>query len=401
MNRLIAGGIAIIVVLYLLFSSIYIIHAGQQAIVLRFGQITAIRTEPGLYFKLPTTLVDNVQVIENRLLRYDIANMQLQVSDGAIYVVDAFLTYRIADPAKFRERVQGDLDLAEQRIATRFDSALRQVYALRKFSDALSAERPAMMREARDLIRPPMAELGIDVTDVRILSTDLTTDVSKQTFDRMSAERLAEAAAIRAGGQQAAQSLRAIADRQAVEIVASANKDSEILRGEGDAQRSAIFAQAYQPDPEFFQFYRSLESYRNALSGSGTTMVLNPDSEFFQYFKADTANGTVPKPAAPNGIQPLPDTTLTVPQPSDTLPPANVGAPDATPVVPPVTLEQATPPLASSSAEPSAGPPPDASSALVTPSVPGASSAMPAVNPDGTIVAPSIESSVPASSSAP
>ncbi|MGN6158019.1 MAG: hypothetical protein ACTHNL_07975, partial [Devosia sp.] len=186
-----------------------------------------------------------------------------------------------------------------------------------------------------------------------------------------------------------------------VEIVASANKDSEILRGEGDAQRSAIFAQAYQPDPEFFQFYRSLESYRNALSGSGTTMVLNPDSEFFQYFKADTANGTVPKPAAPNGIQPLPDTTLTVPQPSDTLPPANVGAPDATPAVPPVTLEQATPPLASSSAEPSAGPPPGASSALVTPSVPGASSAMPAVNPDGTIVAPSIESSVPASSSAP
>jgi membrane protease subunit HflC len=402
MNRLIAGGIAVIVVLYLLFSSIYIINAGQQAIVLRFGQITAIRTEPGLYFKLPTTLVDNVQVIENRLLRYDIANMQLQVSDGAIYVVDAFLTYRIADPAKFRERVQGDLDLAEQRIATRFDSALRQVYALRKFTDALSAERPAMMREARDLIRPPMAELGIDVTDVRILSTDLTADVSKQTFDRMSAERLAEAAAIRAGGQQAAQSLRAIADRQAVEIVASANKDSEILRGEGDATRSAIFAQAYQPDPEFFQFYRSLESYRNALSGSGTTMVLNPDSEFFQYFKADTANGTVPKPAAPNGIPPLPDTTLTVPEPSDTVPLANVGAPDASSVVPAVTLDQATPPLTSSSAESSAAPvTPDASSALAPPSVPGASSAPPAVNPDGTIVAPSVESTVPSSSAAP
>ena len=122
-----------------------------------------------------------------------------------------------------------------------------------------------MMREARDLIRPPMAELGIDVTDVRILSTDLTTDVSKQTFDRMSAERLAEAAAIRAGGQQAAQSLKAIADRQAVEIVAAANKDSEILRGQGDADRSQIFAQAYGADPEFFEFYRSLQSYRTAL----------------------------------------------------------------------------------------------------------------------------------------
>ncbi len=204
MNRLIAGGIALVVIIYLLASSIYVVNVRQQAIVLRFGQIAAVRTEPGLYFKLPTNLVDTVQLIEDRLLRYDIANMQLQVSDGATYVVDAFLTYRIDDPVKFRERAQGDLDLAEQRIATRFDAALRQVYGQRNFDAALSAERPAMMREARDLIRPGMSDLGIDVTDVRILRTDLTADVSKQTFDRMSAERLAQAAAIRAGGQQAA-----------------------------------------------------------------------------------------------------------------------------------------------------------------------------------------------------
>ncbi len=172
-----------------------------------------------------------------------------------------------------------------------------------------------------------MAELGIDVTDVRILRTDLTPDVSKQTFDRMSAERLAEAAAIRAGGQQAAQSLRAIADRQAVEIVAAANKDSEILRGEGDATRGGIYAQAYGSDPEFFEFYRSLQSYRTALGATGTTMVLSPDSEFFQYFKADTLNGTLPTPAAPEGIAPLTSTSTDVPEPSDTLPEANVGAP--------------------------------------------------------------------------
>ena len=123
MNRLIAAGVAVVVVLYLLFSSIYVVNVREQAIVLRFGQITAVRTEPGLYFKLPTSFIDTVQIIEDRLLRYDIANMQLQVSDGATYVVDAFLTYRITDPVKFRERVQGDLDLAEQRIATRFDAA--------------------------------------------------------------------------------------------------------------------------------------------------------------------------------------------------------------------------------------------------------------------------------------
>lgn len=378
MTRLVAAGVAVVVILYLLFSSIYVVNVREQAIVLRFGQTTAVRTEPGLYFKLPTSLIDTVQIIDNRLLRYDIANMQLQVSDGATYVVDAFLTYRVSDPVKFRERAQGDLDLAEQRIATRFDAALRQVYGLRPFDAALSAERPAMMREARDLIQPQMAELGIDVTDVRILRTDLMEDVSKTTFDRMSAERYAEAARIRAGGQQAAQSLKAIADRQAVEIVAGANKDSEILRGEGDAQRSAIYAQAYGADPEFFQFYRSLQSYRTALGASGTTMVLSPDSDFFKYFKADTTNGTIPKPAAPNGIPPLPSTELDEPVPSDVLPPDNVGAPaDQVP-----SLDQATPPLTPEPSSPvdSSAPPP-------------------AVNPDGTVNPPSVEAPAPAPAS--
>ncbi len=332
MNRLIAAGVAVIVVLYLLFSSIYVVDVRQQAIVTRFGQITAVKTDPGLYFKLPTTLIDSVQIIDKRLLRYDLDNIQVQVSDGAKYIVDAFLTYRIADPTQFRERLQGDLDLAEQRIATRFDSALRQVYGTRNFSAALSAQRAAMMQEAHDLIEPGMKDLGIEVTDVRILRTDLTQDVSKNTFDRMSAERFAQAAAIRADGTQAAASIRAIANRQAIETVAGANKDSEIIRGEGDAQRAAIYASAYNEDPEFFEFYRSLQSYRTALGASGTTMVLSPDSSFFQYFKADTLDGKVPTPAAPNGIPTLPDTQLTAPEPTDVLPPTNVGAPtDSTP----------------------------------------------------------------------
>jgi len=348
--------------------------------VLRFGQITEVRKEPGLYFKLPTNLVDTVQIIENRLLRYDIANMQLQVSDGAKYIVDAFLTYRIDNATKFRQRLQGDLDLAEQRIGTRFDAALRQVYGRRLFTAALSAERPAMMREARDLIRPGMSDLGIDIVDVRILRTDLLPDVSKNTFDRMSAERFAQAAAIRADGQQASQSLKAIADRQAVEIVAAASKDSEILRGQGDAARSGIFAQAYGADPEFFEFYRSLQSYRTALNASSTTMVLSPDSEFFQYFKADTTNGTVPTPAAPNGIPPLTLADTPTTEPSDVLPPSNVGAPtdttSTTGLPAPVTLDQATPAITTES-----------------------SSEPPAVNPDGTVNAPSVEttpSSAPA-----
>ncbi len=355
MNRLIAAGVALVVIIYLLFSSLYVVNVREQAIIMRFGKITDVKSEPGLYFKLPTSLVDTVQIVEDRLLRYDIANMDLQVNDGATYVVDAFLTYRIADPKLFRERAQGSLDIAERRIGTSFDAALRQVYGKRDFNDALSAKRAEMMTEARDLIRPGLAELGIEVTDVRIVRTDLDAKVSQTTFERMSAERLAQAAAIRAGGQQAAQSLRAIADRQSVEIVAAANKDSEILRGEGDAQRSAIYAQAYGADPEFFEFYRSLQSYRTALGSNGTTMVLSPDSQFFQYFKADTLNGTVPQPASPDGIAPLPSTELSVPEPTDVLPPDNatddgsVSVPpvaDDTTTVPPASSE---PPLASSS----------------------------------------------------
>jgi len=297
MNRLIVAAIGAVIVLYVLFSSIYVINEREQAIVTRFGRITEVHTEPGIYFKLPTSLVDNVQIIEDRLLRYDIANMRLQVSGGQFYIVDAFLTYRITDPRLFRERAQGDLRVAEQRIGTRFESALRQVYGLRNFTAALSEQRSQMMAEARDLIKPEMSQLGIDVVDVRILRTDLTPEVSSQTYERMKAERLAEAAALRAKGKEAAQSLRAIADRQAVEIQASAQRDAEVLRGEGDAQRSAVFAAAYNQDPDFFEFYRSMESYKAALGSNGTTMVLSPDSEFFQFFGSD--GSTAPAAAVP------------------------------------------------------------------------------------------------------
>jgi membrane protease subunit HflC len=295
MNRLIVAAIGVVIVLYILFSSMYVVNEREQAVVTRFGRITEVHTEPGIYFKIPTSLIDNVQIIEDRLLRYDIANMRLQVSGGQFYIVDAFLTYRITDPRLFRERAQGELRIAEQRIGTRFDSALRQVYGLRGFTAALSEQRSQMMQEARDLIKPDMAELGIDIVDVRILRTDLTPEVSQQTYERMKAERLAEAAGLRAKGKEAAQSLRAIADRQAVEIQASAQRDAEVLRGEGDAQRSAVFAAAYNQDPDFFEFYRSMESYEKALGSSGTTMVLSPDSEFFQFFGDDGApSGATP-----------------------------------------------------------------------------------------------------------
>uniref|UniRef100_UPI002AFF1653 protease modulator HflC n=1 Tax=Devosia sp. TaxID=1871048 RepID=UPI002AFF1653 len=264
-NRLIIIGAVILGALYVFFSTIYVVNEREQAIVMRFGQITDVRTEPGIYFKIPTDIVDSVQIVEDRLLRYDIANMRVQVSGNAFYQVDAFLTYHIDNPRLFRERAAGELSVAEARIGASLDAALRQVYGLREFNAALSDQRGQMMAETRDLIRPDLANIGIDVVDVRILRTDLEADVSATTFERMRAERLAEAALLRARGQEQAQSLRAIADRQAVEIVAAATRDAEIIRGTGDAERNRLFAAAYGQDQEFFEFYRSMQSYRSAL----------------------------------------------------------------------------------------------------------------------------------------
>jgi len=284
MNKLVILAGIVVVAGYILLSSLFIVNEREQAIVTRFGEITRVYSDPGLYFKVPTAIVEDVQIIEKRLLRYDLEDITVQVSGGKFYNVDAFLTYRITDPTKFRESVLGDLRTAEQRIDTRLESALRGVYGLRDFNAALSEQRTEMMREARESIRSDLAAIGLDVVDVRVLRTDLTSQVSAQTFERMKAERLAEAAGLRASGQELAQTLRAIADRQAVQIVALARRDSEILRGEGDATRNAVFADAYGKDIEFFEFYRTMQSYRASLVNTDTTMLLSPSSEFFQYF---------------------------------------------------------------------------------------------------------------------
>jgi len=280
--------------LYLLFNSLFIVNERDQAIVLRFGEIKRVETEPGIYFKLPLAMfeLDSVQIIEDRLLRFDLDDIRVQVSGGKFYEVDAFLTYRVADARRFRGAVSGSLQLAEQRLRTRLDAALRRVYGLRGFEAALSKERAEMMREVRDQIRPDATSLGLELDDVRIRRTDLTAEVSEQTFARMNAERNAEAERLRARGQEAARRIRARSDREVVEIKASAQREAEVLRGEGEGERNAIFADAFGRDPEFFEFYRSMNAYTTALEGTGTTMILSPNSDFFRYFT--DPNGAAP-----------------------------------------------------------------------------------------------------------
>lgn len=295
-NKLPVFLIALGVLLFIAYSSLFVVSEREQAVVVRFGEIQSVKNESGLYMKLPFGF-DTVQYIEKRALRLDLDNIRLQVNDGKFYDVDAFVVYKIADARRFREAVSGDRVSAESRLRTRLDSGLRRVYGLRGFEAALSEERVSMMGEvARDL-HIAAESLGLKIEDVRIRRTDLTPDLSEETFKRMASERLAEAELIRARGNEEAQARRAVADRQVVELVSEAQRDSEITRGEGDAERNRIFGEAFSRDQAFFEFYRSMRAYNAALGGTGTTMVLSPDSEFFRFFA--NPNGIRTQDAAP------------------------------------------------------------------------------------------------------
>ncbi|WP_422373230.1 protease modulator HflC [Hoeflea sp.] len=327
-NRLplIIGLLAVVV--FLVWSSVFVVNEREQAIVVRFGEIQEVKTEPGLYFKLPFGFIDadSIQYVEDRVLRFDLDDIRVQVSGGKFYEVDAFVLYKIADARRFRQTVSGDQMAAESRLRTRLNSALRTVYGLRGFEAALSEERTSMMREVRDQLRPEAESLGLRIDDVRIRRTDLTQEVSQQTFERMKAERLAEAELIRARGNEAAQRIRAIADRQVVEIVSEAARDAEIIRGEGDGERNRIYADAFSRDAEFFEFYRSMNAYSQALSDSGTTMVLSPTSEFFKFFgSAGGGNGAAAAQAATSASAPATASTG-----SDAAPAATEAAPAET-----------------------------------------------------------------------
>lgn len=271
---------------FLFFSSTFVVDEREKALVVRFGEIQRTVEQPGLYFKIP--VLDELVYVEDRIVFFESVDKTVQVVDGRRYLVDAITMVRIVDAQKFRETVGASLTLARDRIDTRMDAALRQTYGKRTFDAALSKDRAAMMREIRDQVRNEARSLGIEIIDVRVRRTDLTPDVLNDTYERMNAERFAEAANLRAIGETARRRIRAEADREAVELVAKAKRESEIIRGQGDAERNKIFADAFNRDPEFFAFYRSMQAYSNALQGDDTTLVLRPDSEFFEFFSGKT-----------------------------------------------------------------------------------------------------------------
>lgn len=291
MNSAIRNGLIIVVaVLALLaYSATFIVSERDRALVIQFGEIKREINDPGLYFKIP--VIENVVYIPRPLQFFESNDKRVQVVDGRRYLVDTITMYRIDNARRYREAVEANQQLAQERLETSLDAALRATYGKRSFDAALSQEREQMMREIRDALIPSAREIGIQIVDVRIRRTDLLPEVLQSTYDRMSAERLAEAEQIRAVGTERSLQIRAQADRTAVILVSEAERDGAITRGDGDAERARIFADAYNRSPEFFAFLRSLEAYRKSLHGNNTTLVLTPDSEFFSFFNSVEGEG--------------------------------------------------------------------------------------------------------------
>ncbi|MDB3930657.1 protease modulator HflC [Paracoccaceae bacterium] len=276
----------VVLVLVLALSSIFIVDERNKALVLQFGRVVAIKEDPGLSFKLP--FIQNVVYYEDRILSSVIDPLEVTPLDDRRLVVDAFTRYRISDVNQFREAVGTGGELAaEGRLDGIFRNELREVLGSVSSNDILSSDRALLMDRILSGAKVKGRAIGIEVIDVRLKRTDLPRQNLDATFARMRAEREREAADEIARGNEAAQRVRALADRTEVEIVSDARRDGEIIRGEADAERNAIFADAFGEDPEFFEFYRSLTAYKNALQGKNSTMVISPDSEFFNYLKSD------------------------------------------------------------------------------------------------------------------
>ena len=277
---------ALVVILVLALSSVFIVDERNKALVLQFGRVVAIKEDPRLSFKVP--FIQNVVYYEDRILSSVIDPLEVTPLDDRRLVVDAFTRYRISDVNQFREAVGTGGELAaEGRLDGILRNELREVLGSVSSNDILSSDRALLMERILSGAIVKGRAIGIEVIDVRLKRTDLPRANLDATFARMRAEREREAADEIARGNEAAQRVRALADRTEVEIVSDARRDAEIIRGEADAERNAIFANAFGEDPEFFEFYRSLTAYKNALQGKNSTMVISPDSEFFDYLKSD------------------------------------------------------------------------------------------------------------------
>ena len=279
----------LVVVVFLGLSSIFVVDEHVKALVLKLGQIKDVKEEPGLSFKIP--FIQEVVRYDDRILSLDTDTIEVTPSDDRRLVVDAFARYRIKDVVQFRQAVGvGGLRVAEDRLSSVLNAQIREVLGADQVTSdtILSEDRRELMRRIQRQAQISAQGLGLDVVDVRLKQTNLPEQNLDATFARMRAEREREAADEIARGNEAAQRVRALADRTVTETLSDAEREAQVIRGEADAERNAIFAEAYGSDEEFFAFYRSLEAYEKALKGGNSSMVMTPDSEFFDYLRSAT-----------------------------------------------------------------------------------------------------------------
>ena len=279
MGKIIAGIVGALAVVA--FFSIFIVKEVNQAIVLQFGDPKRIISKPGLNFKIP--FIQNVVFLDKRILNLDTPPEEVIASDQKRLIVDAFARFQIIDPLKFYISV-GNERVARSRLSTIINSRIRNVLGQEELQTLLSKDRSKQMSLIKEGVNNEAQNFGINIVDVRIKRADLPQANSDAIYRRMQTEREREAKEFRAKGAEMAVTITSTADKEVTVILANAQKESEIMKGEGDGTRNKIFADAFGQDPNFFAFYRAMQAYEKALIGGETSLILSPDSEFFKFF---------------------------------------------------------------------------------------------------------------------
>jgi modulator of FtsH protease HflC len=275
----------------LAYFAFFIVHQNEQALVLEFGKPKRVIDQAGLHWKIP--VVETVQYFDKRILDLDMSPQEVPAADQKLLLVDAFARYRIKDPLKFYQAVTSEY-YVPQRFGPIVQSTLRRVLGTASFIEIVRDKREELMKTIAIEVNKQGQEFGLDVVDVRIKRADLPEKNLQSVYDRMKADRFKEAEELRAQGRAAANKIQADADRDAITIRAEARRKSDQMRGAGDAERNRIFADAFNRDPNFFAFYRSMQAYEQGIKAGDTRMLLSPDSEFFRYFT--NLSGVAPAP---------------------------------------------------------------------------------------------------------
>lgn len=276
--------IGLVVVLVVLSSSVFTVDQRQNALVFQLGEVVAVKTQPGLYFKLP--LVQNVRYFDTRILTLDSADPERFItSEKKNVLVDSFIKWRVIDARQFYVSVGGDENRAAIRLNQTVNDGLRAEFGRRTINEVVSGKRDDVMRTIQAKADQDARKIGIQVIDVRIKRVDLPETVSENVYRRMEAERKQVANELRSTGAAEAEKIKADADKQKDVIVAEAYRDAQRVKGDGDAKAAAIYASAFGKNPEFYAFYRSMQAYRESFKDKSDVMVLDPSSDFFKYMK--------------------------------------------------------------------------------------------------------------------